>query len=281
MARTIQQIQQQIYNAKNADTNLNGLTSTSQVAVWRLWVYITALAINLFEQLQDLFKTEMETIATQARPGTEAWWQYEIFKFQYSATIPQVLTFVDFAPVYTTIDDNLKIVTRCSVNTDPNKVVSIKVAKNDPPEPLTLTEYNSLDGYIQAIRFAGVDYNLISADSDKVMVAADVYVDAQYFSTIQTLVEAALSNYLANVPFNGVIKVSAIEDAIQSVTGVTDIKITTVKARRDTVLIANANIVYDLSTGVNNRTYSSYAGYLVGEDTAGYTFADTINYISQ
>lgn len=281
MARTVAQIQQQMYEAKLANTNLDGLTSSSQVAIWRLWIFIVASAIAVFEQLQDLFKTELETIAQSARAGTEEWMQAQVFKFQYSATNPQALVFEDFAPTYPTIDTTLQIVTRCSVITDLNKDVSVKVAKSEPPAPLTTPEYNSLYGYLLAIRFAGVSFNLISADSDKVSVSADVYVDAQYFSVIQTNVEAAINLYLKNTPFDGKIKVSEIENAIQSVTGVKDVKLNYVKGRRDSVAIGSANVIYDLSTSTNVRYYASYAGYLVEETTPSYTFADTITYISQ
>jgi hypothetical protein len=50
MARSIATIKQQIINAKNADPILSEkLTSTSQTAIWNLWAYITAVAINLHE----------------------------------------------------------------------------------------------------------------------------------------------------------------------------------------------------------------------------------------
>ena len=45
MARTIQEIQTLILQAKAQEPALNELNSTSKVAIWRLWVYIIAVAI--------------------------------------------------------------------------------------------------------------------------------------------------------------------------------------------------------------------------------------------
>ena len=45
MARSIQEIQTLIYQAKAQEPALNELNSTSKVAIWRLWVYIISVAI--------------------------------------------------------------------------------------------------------------------------------------------------------------------------------------------------------------------------------------------
>ncbi len=63
MARTVQQIKQQMLDAKNADPTLSALTSTSQTAKWNLYYFIVASCIAIFEQLQDLFKSDLEAIA--------------------------------------------------------------------------------------------------------------------------------------------------------------------------------------------------------------------------
>lgn len=285
MARSVSEILKGLIAAKTAETALNDLTSSSTVSIWRTWLYIYAVAQNITEQLQDLFITEVETIAQTARPGTAEWVQAKIFEFQYSAISPQALDIIDLVPQYPVIDDSLKIITRCSVTTDLNKNVNVKVAKEEPPVQLAALEESSLQGYLTAIGFAGITYVLVNEPSDKLYVEAEVYVDAQYFSTIQTNVELAINNYLKALAstenFDGVVKLTSIEDAIQSVTGVVDVKLITVKARPDAVLFANGNVIYELSTGTNGRQYDTLAGYITEETTAGKTFADSITYISQ
>jgi len=273
MARSIALIKQQLIDQKNAESALSGLTSTSQTAIWNLWFYIQAVAINIFEQLQDTYKAEIETIADSAIPNTDAWVQAQAFKFQY----PDTIQLINLVPTYTLVDPAKQIVTKCSVKTDNNKICQIKVAKSTGK--LSTPELNAITSYYGYIGNAGISYNIISDDSDKIEISADVYYDAQYSSTIQANVEAALNTYLSNLSFDGVIYVAKIEDTFQGVQGVKDIKLTAVNTRRNAQAYGTGTVVYNLSTGTNARMYQTYAGYIEEETTSSHTFADTINYI--
>ena len=279
MARSIALIKQQMIDAKNAEAALAGLTSTSQTAIWNLWFYIVAASINVFEQLQDVFKSELETIQNNARPGTEQWVQSMTNKWQYDGTYPQIIGLVDLVPTYPTVDATKRIVTRCSVTTDTNKIVNIKVAKSEPPAPLSSPERTSLVGYWNVVGVAGVSYNIISADSDKIEIVGDIYYDGQYALTIAQAVKDAINNYLSTLDFNGNVYVTKIEDAIQNVQGVKDVKLSAINCRRDTQPYGTGSVVYNLTTGTNARTYSSYAGYITEETTTSHTFTDTLTFI--
>ena len=275
MARSIAVIKQQLIDQKNAEPALSGLTSISQTAIWNLWFFIQAFAINAFEQLQDLYKTELESIADAAIPNTDAWVQKKAFDWQYGDTIQ----LIDLVPTYTIINSEKKIVTRCSVVTDNNRICQIKVAKSDPPTKLSSLELSSIQSYYNIIGNAGIAYNIISDFADKIEIVADVYYDGQYSSTIADSTKLALSNYLKNIPFDGIIYVSKIEDSLQAVTGIKDVKLTAINTRRDAQGYGTGTVLYNLSTGTNARSYQTYAGYIVEETTATHTFSDTINYI--
>jgi hypothetical protein len=224
MARTIAEIQLQMDSEQALQTGLSGLDSPSQSAIYTLWKYITASCIYYFEVLLDLYVSEIETKIANAPVGTVQWLKAQCLKFQYSATVPQVVNIgTDFVPAYNPIDTDLQIITRCSVKTLPNQIVSIKVAKGTTPSALSVAELNSFKGYLTDICFAGVQYSAISVASDKLYVQAQIYYNGQYASVISANVITALETYMANLPFDGYVRVSAIEDAIQSVTGVTDV----------------------------------------------------------
>lgn len=283
MARSISVIAQTMFNAKAAEANLAGLTSTSQTSTWRLWIYIVASCINVLEQFQDAFKIELEAIATAAVPGTPQWVQDRTFRFQYDATTPEVLTIVDTEFVYATVDESKQIVTRCSVLTSTNRNVNIKVAKatsttDDTPTQLAALEETALIGYWDLIGFAGINYNIINLVSDKIGIVGEIFYSGQYSATIQADVIAALTSYLANIPFDGSVKVLSIEDALQGVTGVSDFKLTAISGRANSTAFASRVKIYDLATGVNVRTYSTWAGYAVEEDTAGQDWATTLTF---
>lgn len=276
MARTVAQIKQSMIDAKNADAALSGLTSTSQTAKWNLYYFIVASCIAIFEQLQDLFKIDLETIASTAAPSTPQWTRNKVLKFQTGDVAElNTTTFVIEYPVINTAN---QILTRCAVVTAPNRTVLIKVAKSDPPEPVTVGELAELQSYVETFNPAGIAFTLINEDSDKMEVAATIYYNGQYTGVITDNVEAALNSYMANLPFNGRITTQSVVDAIQAVDGVISVSLTRILVRRDTVAYGAGVTLYNLSTGIDSVNYDTYAGYVVEETTASHTFADTLTY---
>ena len=83
MARTIEQIQNEILKAKETEASLNELNSTSKVAIWRLWAYITAFVIYTLELVFDQHKAEVLDALTQQKPHTARWYRNKALAFQY------------------------------------------------------------------------------------------------------------------------------------------------------------------------------------------------------
>jgi len=290
MARTIATIQAQIvaavqaqkslYDPANSDPTKQGLTSTSTVSIWYLWTYIQATAINIFEQLLDVFKTEVETIVALAAAGTPQWIQKQVLNFQWSATSPQIIKFStdNFYPYYEAVNPALRIVNQCSVATTPNKLALIKAASNSTA--LTAPQLAALTSYLDFINFAGVYFQLRSVAADFIMLGYDIYYDGQYASTIQADCEKALTDFLStsNInDFNGVIKLSSVEDVLQGVTGVKDVVARQVEVRAYNVLAANATVMVAARSTVL-RSFTPFAGYMIVDTDAGRTLADTLVY---
>jgi len=110
-------------------------------------------------------------------------------------------------------------------------------------------------------------------------VVADIYYNGQYASVIQANVVAALESYMATLPFNGQISTQGVVDAIQQVNGVSSVSLSRILVRRDTVAYGSGVTLFNLATGVDSVTYTTYSGYVVEETTSSHTFADTLNYI--
>jgi len=281
MARSISTIQATMDAEQANQTELTTLNSTSQTAIYTLWKFTTSTIINYIEQLWDIYKKELEAIVDLAPVGSNRWLQDRVLKFQYYPSSPQVLEIdSNFSINYPTIDESLRIITRCAVITTPVKTVTIKVAKSDPPVPLTTTEKNSLTGYVSDLSFAGVNYSVISLDSDKIYIKGNVYYNGQYALTISDSVILAINTYLANIPFNGSVSLLSLTDAIQSVTGVTDVLLVDVAIRADLTAFASKTYL------INNKTtvitsYQTQAGYVTEETTSGSTFIDQLTFIAQ
>lgn len=281
MARSTATIQATMDAEQALQTDLTTLNSPSQTAIYRLWKFITSTIINYLEQLWDIYKAELETQISAAAVGSNAWLQSKVMKFQYSASTPQVLA-VDsnFAINYPTIDTTLQIITRCSVTTTSQRVCLVKVAKSDPPVALSAPELSSLSGFLSDLNFAGVNYVAQSLTSDKIYIDADIYYNGQYASTISANVITAINAYLASIPFDGKIKLMSLIDAIQAVTGVTDVVLKNVAIRADATAFANKTYLVQNKTSII-PLYQMYAGYATEETTSGYTFTDTLVFIAQ
>ena len=281
MARSIQTIVALLDAEQAAQTGLSGLNSPSTTAIFKLWKYIVATQMFLQETLWDIYKAALELTISKAAVGTSAWLQDKVLKFQYDATTPQVLSVgSDFSVNYTTVDTTKQIITRAAVNRTVQRTVLVKVAKSDPPVALSGPELSSLNGYLDDICFAGVNYVATSLVSDKLYLKANVYYDGQYSSTISDAVISAVNVYLAALPFDGKIKLSAIVDSIQTVTGVNDVVLEDVAVRADATAFASKTYMVQGNTTLI-PLYQLAAGYIIEETTASNTFTDTLTFTPQ
>jgi hypothetical protein len=294
MARSVDEILTNMDQQQAAETELASLNSPSQSAIYKLWKYITALVINLHEQLWDKKKIELEDVAKYAAVGSDLWYQKKILEFQYSATVPQVVTLDTTATSptfmsvgYATIDESLRIITRASVKTAANKTVNVKVAKSDPPVALSAPELSALTTYLTnggdgtnegvGIAFAGVQMNVTSIASDKFFLEGTITYDGQYASVIQTKVIEAIEEYFANLAFDGTLYIIKIVDAIQAVPGVIDVKIVNAAIRANATAFSSKTFLIQSSLSIIT-SYPTFAGYVEQETTASQTFADKLTF---
>lgn len=236
MARTINDIYDAIIEEKNTRSSLEGLapvneTSTqllddlnsdSKVAVWRLWAYITAVAIHVHEVVWDLFKKDLEEIANSAPAGTPAWYRKKVFEFQ----LGDALTYIGTVYKYAVVDPLKQIVTRCAIDERGIGLVVVKVAKGETGalEPLEQSESDALQAYINKIKFAGTRMIVFSGDPDQLTMNYDIYYDPIIqIDVLQENITNAINTYLnEQLPFNAELSVTKFTDVLQSVEGVID-----------------------------------------------------------
>jgi len=264
-ARTIAQIQSQIIASKNANSDLSGLTSTSQVSYWNLWSFITAVAISLLEQIMVIFFSEITTIEGQSHGGTATWIQNEVLQFQYPDVV-QVNS--DFSIGYATFNSALQIISNCAVTTTGNGQVVIKAITSGGA--LTADEKTALNSYLQTILSPSQIYSVISQAADNMVVQGTVFYNGQYAAAIQSNVIAALQAYITKFStspynggsFNGVVKLSDIENVILSVPGIVDWQPLNVNVTP----FGGASFPLMTNGTINSRLYQSYAGYIAESD---------------
>lgn len=298
MARTVATIQAQIIadvittftalandpNTSAADKQeiLKFVANTSKRAIWRLWTHIVADAIVLNEQLMDVLQAEIEAIAANAAPATPNWIQDKVINyFQYDPNVPQVVQLINFIPKYPIEDPTLRIITRCSVTTDLSNNVHVKAAKQNPPVALSVAELASLQTFINTIGVAGINYLCESNPADQLYIKGTVDFFGSYSAVIRTNIIAGVNNFLASIPFNGVMKIIDLEKAIRNVEGVNDVRLETVRARSNGTPFISGTYLINSFTLVQSQ-WPTNAGYIIPETTAGNTLSDsgTLNLVA-
>ncbi len=280
MARTVNQILTQMQGEKAAQSTLSTmLTSPSKVAIYNLWMYITAVCIALFEQVLDIYTAAIEAMIGRAGVGTLPWIRDRILEFQSGYNV----TYSNGVVSYPVIDTTARIITRCSVPQSGNKAVNIKVAKSDPPEALTSDELQEIRYYAKQIQFAGTQINVVSLDADFLYVNAVIYYDGQInVATIKANVVAAMKDYCANLSsienFDGSIIIPAIELALINTPGVKYIVLNEVAFRAATIPFVSRQVLFSLADSIDIPKAATVSGYLVGDTDTGHTFEDSFTY---
>jgi hypothetical protein len=281
MSRTVKEIYDEMIGFKESSGNLDDLlpntgesysnllaelTATSKVAIWRLWCYVIAVSIFYHEQQFDNFVAIVEDLVANAEAGTPRWYQEQVLKFQYSDTLVYQ---ANGRYEYNTIDTSLQVVKRCAIQERPDGVVVVKTAKLSAglPVPLSSPELTSLQAYMRQIKFAGTRLSVVSFNADSLKVYYTIYYDPIIdVAIIQSAVEAAINNYIQNLPFNGAFNITKLTDALEGIEGVIDPIFNSADARYGA--LPYAPIL---------REYVANAGYL--EIDGAYPLSTTITYI--
>jgi len=288
MARTFNEIKQDIIDSKNGITGLSVLNSTSNTAIWNLMVDAVATVLVTEDQLLDLFKSDVKTTLENNIVGTSNWLRSKSLEFQFDSGsgTGDPLIIDNFSIKYGTVDTNKRIITQASV-TESDRLITIRVVKGSAPfSTLTSTELSAFKSYIKQIQFAGQYISCVSLESDKLFIQPKIYFDGIFGETnVQNNVKTAIQDFLNATSFAGTISVSKLIDSIQAVAGVKDVVIEKLYARDNATAITSAAItkIIDLVNTLPTqylREYETQAGYIVLETTSGFQFDDVVEMIS-
>lgn len=230
MARSIQEIQELIYQAKTQEPVLNDLNSTSKVAIWRLWVYIIAVAIWSLEKLFDLHRADIDRRLLELKPHTARWYRNKALAFQYGFDLlPDSDKFNNAGRSEEQIEAS-KIVKYSAVVESLNEgrlIVKIATEQGDTLRPITEEQKRSFEAYLQEIKDAGVRLSVVNYKPDILHLRMKIVYDplmldgnGQSITNAFKPVERAIKDYLKNLPFNGELVLAHLIDALQHEEGV-------------------------------------------------------------
>lgn len=216
--RTIKEIQEHL----KASVEEKGLKlSSSAVAEWRLWTYIFAVCIHSFELVLDLFRKEIDILTSKITPGTVRWYAEMCYRFQNGH---ELLFDPKTAMLYYAKEDEAAKIVKVVAVTEGENRIFIKAAKidsNGKIVPLSVDEKHNFTCYIDAVKFAGVQTDVISTTEDKIRYELDVYFNpAVPSTTITANVLSRLKNFKTEIGFDSMIYRQKFIDAVMSVDGV-------------------------------------------------------------
>ena len=232
MARKIEEIIQSIDEAASQIASLSQLQShPARASVWRYIKQVIAFVAHTLERMFDNHQAAIHNLLMRQQVGSLGWYAEQAKKYQHGHRI----SLIQSVPSYPQDSPSTKIVKHAAIEASTAGTVEVKVVKagsNNTLEPLSSDELAGFQDYINAISFAGL--RVVASSGPPVQLKMDVLIqiNAQVITaqgkrlgTEKFPIKEALNAYLRALPFNGWIRASAIEDAIQAVEGVVDVHI--------------------------------------------------------
>jgi hypothetical protein len=261
-------------NIDSYQTLLQSLTSKSRVAVWRLIIYLTALAIWTHEKLMDVQTKEIEQRAADVIPGVVRWYRDVSLLWQDG----DALIWDGKKYVYSPININNRLV-EYAASLEVNNQVIVKVAKDNGsgvPAALSAAEKARFETYLNLVKYAGVNTTVISDPADSVNITAVIFYDPLVIDSNGLLIEDgvtypiedAINDYvysLGATNFNGKFRIIDLVDKLQAARGFKNVQFNAIATTSPAVadILATAG-----------GTYQSVAGHMaVGTLTLTYTAA--------
>ncbi len=279
MAKTKDEWQAGFLATKNADPVIgtggpSELSSTSLVAIWRLWMGLIVNALFDLGNLFDFHKKEVSDIIATLKPHTLQWYVTFVKAFQYGDSLPADSDTYD--PVKDASDVS-RIVTFAAA-VEFSNLIRLKTATGTVGAlaPLSGPQLAALTVYMGRVKDAGVRLQVTTGPGDKLQLKVKIYYDALIIDatgaridgTSSTPVKDAINAYLDSLPFNGVFDFYDCVKAMRAVDGV--------KVAEPLVCQANyAAVPYTNIMTATPNEYTPDAGYLVLDDvyfTANVTY---------
>ena len=286
MARTVDIIYADLVAKKEADERLNALSSTSKVAIWRLWLWIFAYGSFVLETLFDKHREIIEYLLSLLKPHTLRWYRNKVLSFQYgfdliTDTDVFVKTYVnDNGIVVSYTDEQIeasKIIKYAAVTesaTESRLIVKVATEKEGVLAPIEPTQNDALVVYLEEIKDAGNKITVVNYLPDILKLEIQIFYDALVLDengisriTGKKPVEDTLRAFMKQLPFNGELVLQTLTDRLQLTEGVAIVNIVSAQSK----WIDNAGVGYGNFENINVKKIA-VSGYFQIENFDNITY---------
>ncbi len=268
MAQTLEEIQNEMLAAKNAEPALAGFTSTSSTAIWLLWIFQFARAVLSIQKRFDLFINLVLTIIKNTKRGTPRWYSNTAKQFQYGFNLVPEQDYYDNTNIAESVVAASKIIAHASFTEEPS--IRMKVAKKVGTDlaKLAPAELQAFIAYVKRYKYAGVDLRdvdtvnnlhatITSTDADNLKLGLRIRYNPLVLNNAGERLDGAdaapvvtaLKNYLQNLDFDGLFSIQKLVDAIQKVEGVNDLNVDTCQSKYGALPFTSININFRPDSG--------------------------------
>lgn len=252
--RTISDIYDELVSIKEGNSELDGLTplnetssnflndnsSGSKVAVWRLWLWIVAIANWITEVVIEGHKEEIADLFQKRMYGTLQFYHAICFDFQLGYLLEWNGTQYAYSDTDSQAAQDSKIIKRASVVQAASQL-QFKVAKEDGGviDKLDPAEVSAFKSYLNDLVYPGTNYVVISENADDLRIDALIYFNPLVLAPDGSMltdsnvypVNDAINGYVQSLPFNGRMNLQKLVDAIQQAMGVEDVVLNALESR--------------------------------------------------
>lgn len=237
--KDINEILDRMYAAKTSKPELEELTTDSKVSVWGNLFWVIAYVIDLLRMMFDTHKTEVNEAIRLQKSHTAINIRERLLQFMYGYTLNEEFQKVYLIPGTDEFDtkgmtaeqlEQAKIIKYAAVTeSDDEKRVICKIATENSGElaPVSPDQFEAVAEYISQIKAAGVPYTVINFLPDMLRLEIRIFRDPMVLNatgvhkvTGLKPVEAALQEYMKELPFNGELILQEMANKIEKADGV-------------------------------------------------------------
>lgn len=260
MARTTREIYEAMVRDKESRAELSELTNTSSASIWRMLLWVVASAVNVAEQLWDIFRRDVEKTLAEQTAHRVDWYAWKATQFVSGLTLIPGKDTYDLSMLSDQDIERHRIVKyAAAIENKEYTMLYVKVAgeKADGKRaPLNEMQAMRVEAYLNEVKDVGVRITLVNKEADTFKCAVRVLYDPILDpDNVREAIEKTIKDYVENLAFNGEYSNMALIDAVQKVDGV---KI----AEVESAVVAEEG---GTERGVNLR-YTPVAGYMKAEE---------------